>query len=466
MTDARRATLLIIPPYLNADGSPCDAQTYCPHLGIVSLATMLRARGETADLLDASSFEDVAAAVRGSYAVIGITCFTATREAALKCAQLAKEANPDALVLLGGPHATALAREILARCPFVDAVVAGEGEISLLQIARNPDTYRQVPGVVCRNEEGYPHANPRSVPAALADIPFPDLSLLDLNRYVFATNFLGHKNPRWIHFITGRGCPGQCIFCATPYVWGHDIRHYECNLVIERILQLKDQYAIDGIFFFDDTFNTDRGWVEEFCRQFVDRKINLPWWCIGRVDNVSPEMLGMMRKAGCVAIKYGVECGSDRMLRRIGKRITIQQVRSALAMTKGAGILAGAGFIIGFPGETKADMRATIDLLLELDVDMFSLNVPWIFPGTGLFRTAKAEGKISEEYFFRPISSLVDPGRPQSHPCRRESIPIYHPEPFTETEFLEYSRKLSEEASSFYQVKFERIRTDLREGLL
>ena len=459
MTRGNRRTLLIIPPYLNADGSPCDAQDYCPHLGIVSLATFLRANGEAADLLDATSYLKVEEAASAPYSVIGITCFTATREAALKCAEIAKRKNPGALILLGGPHATALAREILLRCSFVDAVVAGEGEISLLQVVRSPEKYREVPGVVFRDDMGVPRANLKPPPAFLEDIPFPDLNLLDLNRYVFSTNFLGHRDPRWIHFITGRGCPGHCVFCSTPYIWGSNIRHYGCDIVMEQIIKLKDQYAIDGIFFFDDTFNSDPAWVEEFCRQYIVKDIKLPWWCIGRVDSVTSGMLQLMRKAGCVAIKYGVECGSDRMLRRIGKKITIAQVRKSIALTKDAGILSGAGFILGLPGEKKEEMRETVDFLLELDVDMFSLNVPWILPGTGLFRTAKSEGKIDEGSYFHSVTR-----HSKNHPCRRESVPIYYPDPFSESEFLNYTEQLYKEASEHYQTKMEHVREILQEA--
>jgi anaerobic magnesium-protoporphyrin IX monomethyl ester cyclase len=466
MTAHRVGTLLISPPPLNADGSPCDLQAFCPHLGIVSLATTLRANGEEVHLLDAATFADVEAALAAPWAVVGVTCFTAAREAALRCAELAKTLCPQAVVLLGGPHATAMAHEILVRCPSVDAVVAGEGETALLRIVREPGRVNEVPGVVFRNPDGTTHANPASSPVSLRDLPFPDLSLLDMKRYLSATNLLGHKNSRWIHFITARGCPGQCIFCATPNTWGQQVRRYDLDAVIDRLEVLKSEHEIEGVFFFDDTFNSDAKWVEAFCQRFIERRVGIPWWCIGRVDTVTEGMLSMMRRAGCLAIKYGVECGSERMLRRIGKNITISQVRRAIAQTRSAGILAGAGFIVGLPGETVAEMHTSVDLLVDLDVDMFSFNTPWLFPGTSLFRIAKSEGKIDEDYFFQPVSAASAMGTTAAHPCRRQSLPIYYPGAFTELEFLEFSRRLHEEVSSFYESKFKRLRDALGEGLM
>jgi radical SAM superfamily enzyme YgiQ (UPF0313 family) len=450
---------LIRPPELDADGKRLDTQVFCPHLGILVLTTLLKEKGYDVDFLDAQSFAEVERmAGKDQYDLIGITCFTASRESVFECSRRIKKHAPESLIVLGGPHASALDREILERVPEVDCIIRGEGEIPLLSLVENMIDLKSVPSLTWRDRSQI-RQNPMCAPVDITKVPFPDLSLIDLEHYLPTMNMLGHRNKRWIHFITSRGCPGKCIFCSTPQNWGQNLRRYSPKTVVERLKFLVETYHTNGIFFYDDTFNTDTEWVIEFCNRFEAEQFDIPWWCIGRVDKVDPKALRHMKKAGCFAMKFGVESGSERMLRRIGKKITLDQVRYAVDQTQAAGMFVGTGFILGLPGETREEMHESKAFIKSLNVDFFHYNVPMVFPGTTLFEIAKKENKLDIDYFFTPQQTTENFDAREASPQTRSPFPTYVPNGFTEREFLDFAGEFLKELQTYYAERLRAMRS-------
>ncbi len=403
--------ILLNPPRLFPDGSPVSIQTHHPPLGLLNVAAVLEKAGCEVVLCDAvindMNFEQVREELRKGYGIVGITTLTATRESAYLCASIAKEENPESLVVLGGPHITHLAEIALQKLPCVDIVVRGEGEVTfpeLVQKIADGDGYREIDGISFRNEKGVPVSNPdREVVRDLDSIPFPAWHLAPMKKYfdAFAEKEFSIQKPCTV-IMTSRGCPGNCTFCANRAMWGRGVRRRTPENVMKEIEFLRGEYGVKDIHFLDDTFTFNKEWGETFCDKLMRSKMGLTWRCQGRVDTVNRDVLATMRKAGCYFICFGVESASRKMQKSMKKGITAEQAAEAIRLTNEAGMLVGSDFIIGLPGEEAEDREETFDFIRKSSLNTFTLNLPWIFPGTDLYRTALAEGKVSEETWFEP----------------------------------------------------------------
>lgn len=380
------------------------------------------------------NFEEIRGELHKGYDIIGITTFTGTRESVYLCASIAKEENREATVVLGGPHATFLAEVTLRELAFVDVVVRGEGEITFLELVQRISTsrsYEDIRGISFRDENGVPCSNPSSEVIDNLDLlPLPARHLVPMSKYFKASLWHEHhlKRPATT-IITSRGCPGNCIFCSSPTMWGKQVRRRTPGSVIKEMEYLNKQYGVNDVFFFDDTFTINKKWVMKFCEELIQSKVGISWRCLGRVDTVNRDLLTMMKKAGCYHINYGIESGSQKTQKTIQKHITIEQAAEAISLTKEAGLFVGADFIIGFPDETEEDMEQTFLLIKRLPLNNFALNVPWIFPGTALCRQALDEGKIEEMTWFKSFQPVKSAGV-------QPSFPIYVSNTFSSKEEL------------------------------
>lgn len=169
----------------------------------------------------------------------------------------------------------------------------------------------------------------------LDKLPFPSYSKLPMQKYRSALG-AARRSPS-IGMITSRGCPGQCTFCFSG-MFGSKIRFMSPRRVLEHILYLKANYGIKEISFYDDTFTANRKRVEDLCRSMIDEKIDISWSCFARVDTVNPDILRLMKEAGCHQICYGFESADEDILKAINKKIDTDKSFRAVLWTKEAGI--------------------------------------------------------------------------------------------------------------------------------
>ena len=176
---------------------------------------------------------------------------------------------------------------------------------------------------------------------------------------------------------------------------------HSVKYLIEEIKMLRSKFGIKQIMFYDDTFTTYRKKVAEFCEEVIRERIDISWVCFSRVDTIDMETLKLMKKAGCHQIMYGIESGSEEILKNINKRIDRQKATEAVRMTKKAGIECRAAFMLGNPGETEETMEKTISFAVELDPDIALFNISTPFPGTKMFEWAKANGYLASEDWMK-----------------------------------------------------------------
>jgi len=330
--------------------------------------------------------------------IVGITTDSCNFYESIRIAKLVKNVT-HALVVLGGPHATIRAKEII-NYPEVDVVVIGEGENTLLEIVNRLENGKSLEG--CKGcffkENGKKKFNPfRERIKNFDTLPFPARHLLPYKKYPRLYSSGGLKAP--IDTIsTSRGCPYNCSFCSSRIIWGKTYQHRSPKKVVDEIEFLINEYDTNGVYFREDNFTLKKNHVIGICEELRRRKIDIEWECSSRVDLVDKTLLKIMARAGCKSIWYGVESGSQKTLEKINKGITLEKSRKAVKLSREVGINVGGSFIIGIPGETKEDINKTIQFIKELKLTPSAIHYFYGIPDSALYREVIDNNWIDSAY--------------------------------------------------------------------
>ncbi|MBA7618540.1 Anaerobic magnesium-protoporphyrin IX monomethyl ester cyclase [subsurface metagenome] len=296
--------------------------------------------------------------------VVGITTFTEARHNALRAVAIAKEINPRVKTILGGVHATVMYQQVMENYPAVDIICRGESErtiVELFQALSNNDNLSKVRGIVYRQDGEIVVTEEREKIRDLDTLPFPNYDDLDLKKYRDVDGLWKGKSVASI--ITSRGCPFSCSYCSSRSVWGN-WRPRSISNVLDEIEWLVSEYGYEMVSIVDDIFTLKKARIEEFCQGLLNRGLRIEWRSQTRADCLSPEMLELMRETGCQRLTLGIESGSPTILKNLNKKQEIEDVVNAFAWCKKAGIKAGFNVIIGAPGETRATIEETKNVIV------------------------------------------------------------------------------------------------------
>lgn len=295
-----------------------------------------------------------------------------------------RERQPATKTMLVGPHATVFWRELIEQKAALDFIGIGEYDFLIRDLCAAGFEPSGLAGIAYRDRAGQTCSRPTAPKYDLDLLPWPDYSLVELERY---HEFLFPLRQRPIATImTSRGCPFHCSFCLYPQVmFGHALRQRSISNVIAEIQHLVEQYGVRFIYFEDDTFTADWRRVREMCQALIESKVNVSWGCLGRVSGASLDNLKLMRKAGCYLIKFGVESGEQDLLDKARKGFSIDEIEQAFHNTHRVGMYSHATVMFGFPGDTAQTIATTHKFLRHISPDyvQFSICIP--FPGTKLY---------------------------------------------------------------------------------
>ncbi|MBI1911570.1 MAG: radical SAM protein [Deltaproteobacteria bacterium] len=324
--------------------------------------------------------------------IVLISCFTINRVAGFKTAELVKKINPAIKIIMGGMHPSFMYRQILEALP-VDVVCVGEGDETIVEIA---DAFRKntpldnIKGIAIKKNGKVVMTGRREFVKNLDTLPFP---AHDIYRdYLIAS--------KRAHVITSRGCPYGCQFCSTTEFWGRSWRARSAKNVVDEIEMLIREYGINYVNFLDDEFTLQRKRTLDICNELLSRNVKIKWSCSTRVNTIDREQLEYMTKSGCDHIVMGIESGSPKIIKTIGKKISLDQIEKAFDLLKEFGLSRGAFLMVGNPGEDFSTVKETIELVKRLDLDVQSVAVAEIYPGTQLFELAKKNGFITDDYWL------------------------------------------------------------------
>ena len=335
--------------------------------------------------------------------IIGFTCLTPTIINGHKFAKLVKENFPYIVTVTGGHHPSAWPKRTLGDFPNFDIVVISEGEETLLELCKAVEKGKKPKGILgtaYRVNTEIKMEPRRPLIRDLDSLPFParELFNLDVTRKGHISRGMSNRLKN-TEIYTSRGCPVGCIFCANQVTMNSFTRFRSPENVLAEVKECMEKYHFDHFAIADDTFTLNPKRAAEICRGLQKLGVK-SWHCEGtRVSAVSLKLLKLMAKTGCQKIVFGVESGSPRVLKLIGKKISVSQVKKAFKWARQAGIKYVEGnYIIGsHPSETREDIEKTIDLIKKTNPDLISASVIVPYPGTKLYDLMKEKDYIFSE---------------------------------------------------------------------
>ncbi len=397
----KRNILLIYPKYSYPRKSP--------PLGLAYLASFIRKEGYKPLIIDLNidsySDEDLSEFVRQyNPLVLGISFMTNQYGEVLRLASLLKNVLSTTYIAVGGPHVSALPKEILEECPNIDFSIIGEGEITFLELLKvlssGERDFRHINGLCFRDNGTTVETTPRDLIEDVNSLPFPAWDLIKIEKYsVFSI-----QDGNTFALLSSRGCPNHCTFCDSHTIFGRKFRGCNASNIFSEIEFLHQKYSMTQFDFVDDMITLEKGRVLELCQLIKQSSIPLKWMANARVNTLDEEMLRAMKETGCSRIDVGVESGDPTVRKRMRKGITDEQIISTHKLAKKVGIQIGTFAMVGNLGETMESVKMTAELLKDIGEDvMISIACP--FPGTELYRIAKEKGYIKVTGWSRYVTS-------------------------------------------------------------
>ena len=393
-----------------------DVEGAWPPLGLLYLATILKENGVTVSVFDNGPLgyppEQIFRWIKGEEPdIVGFHTLSMSALTANESSRLIKKEMPNVKVIYGGYHASLHHQKILREKEYVDAVVRGEGEYTLLDVVDSIEKEKNLKGIkgVSFRGDGKIHVNPDRPPIENLDsIPFPDRRFLK-NEYLGAINGMKTAVRKFTSIVSSRGCPFNCRFCCESL---HEVKRWRVRSpknVVEELLYLKS-LGYGQVYFQDDSLTIDQKQVTEICRLIKDEKLDILWAAMGRVNNASIDLMSRMRGAGCQSVFFGIESANQRVLEYYRKGITRQMATDAVKNCHKAKMDAFSGFILGAPGETVEEMWETIRFAEKIGIDFPSFYILHAYPGTAIWNENVAKGYIDEGKYWEtgvPLPEVV-----------------------------------------------------------
>ena len=403
MEEKKKKILLIYPPspVMNREDR-CQQPTKellvippLPPTDLMYLAAVAEKAGLDAKIADYSqggNFENDLKEFQPDYLLINVA--TPTFKNDLSSLTIAKEICPDIITIAKGAAFLTVAFEVMYFQKDLDLILFGEPEETLREVLEGKE-FSKILGLYYRDDLRAKFTGPRPFIDNLDKLPFPARHLVDNNIYRRPDN-----NKVQAVIKVSRGCPFHCFFCLATPVSGAKVRKRSPENIIEEIRECVDKYGITNFLFWSDIFNIDKDWVMELCQKIIDSGLKITWSANTRADTADEEMANKMYEAGCRLVSIGVESGSQEMLDKIGKRITLDDVRLTVKIFKKAGIRIYNYFVIGLPWEDEDTVEDTIDFAIELDSDFISFYTATPLPGSKFYEYAKENNLINSDTSF------------------------------------------------------------------
>lgn len=379
-----------------------------PALGLLYLAAVLEQNNIEVEVVPSHvlklNWHDLAKKIETDNPdIVGITTTTENRFQSFQLARVAKKASPRTFVVLGGPHFNGTTYDAMSHITAIDGVISGEGEKTLLELTKAleaKDSLRKVDGLTFR-EDGIIIENSRR--QHIPDInvlPMPARHLIPWEKYNFQLEVPGQGMQPAGNLITSRGCPFQCVFCATPANWGRNVRGLSPENVLKEVELLVDRYHAKVLWFYDDTFTYYPKRIEKICDMMIERQLNVKWYCEVRVDLMTRALTEKMAKAGMFYAGFGIESGNARIAHDIiQKKATLNQAYQFIDWAHEFGVIPNPFFIFSNPTETWEEAQETLEVIETVkDRCDISVAILHIYPGTELEKRAYKEGKLPYDF--------------------------------------------------------------------
>ena len=318
--------------------------------------------------------------------VVGLYANLVTKVNLIRIMGFIRENLPNTFILLGGPDVRYNTKDYLGA--GAHAAVIGEGESTTLELIRALNEGRDadlesINGLAFLRNGDLVQNPERKKIRDIDQLPLPNRKKIDIDKYLSVWE--KYHAIRSMTVSTQRGCPYTCKWCSTA-VYGQSYRRRSPEVVVDELMNLKEQYNPDSIWFVDDVFTVSHNWLTGFRDELRSRNAVIPFECITRADRLNEDVLDILKEAGCFRIWIGAESGSQKIIDLMDRRVDVNKVRDMIRQTRKKGMEAGTFIMLGYPGETEADIEETVHHLKSSNPDQFTITVAYPIKGTRLFQ--------------------------------------------------------------------------------
>lgn len=370
-------------------------------LGLLSIATYIKKHHYSVQLYDRcvnnQKIQDILAEF--SPDVVGVSLIST--QSIKDAVYVSETANIRGIPVVWGGHMASIIPQQALQEGFADYIVFSEGEESFLELIQKiekKESVHTVAGLAYLDESETMIRTEQRKFMDLTKIPPTDWSLIDVPKYY--QEEYGAKNSFYIYYA--KGCPHQCTFCFNKNFHHCQYRKRCQKDVMHEVRDLVQNYGVDGFLFLDETFGVDKKDLHVFCDNLQNLNLNFTWGCETRVGQLTKEDMQHMYHSGCRFIIFGVECGSKEILERVKKNMAFDKIDETFQNCREIGIMSGAYIMLGFPDETVVQMKTTVDLMMRICADVYSVSIYEAIPGTELYQ------EIVERGLLQPPKSLLD----------------------------------------------------------
>lgn len=338
------------------------------------------------------------------YLVLNVA--STTLESDLSILSVAKEILPNIITIAKGAHFLTSNTDILYKYKTLDLIMVGEVEKTLKEILEGKN-YSRIKGLCYRDGFAAKYTGKRPFIQDLDKIPFPARHLVDNNSFRRPDN-----NKVQAIIKVSRGCPHHCFFCLATPVSGSKVRVRSAENIIEEIKECVETYGIKDFLFWSDIFNFDTDWTMNLCEKIIESGLKIIWSANTRADTITEEMAELMYESGCRLVSIGIESGSQYILDKIGKKITLGEIMDAVKILKNAKIKIYNYFIIGLPWDNETTIEETIEFAIALNGDFSSFYTAVPLPGTRFYKFAKDNNLFNgstswENAYYKPVINTL-----------------------------------------------------------
>jgi len=368
-------------------------------LGILYIAAVLEKHGFVVSILNLSGRkikekEVYEKLIEIKPNIVGISvAFGTTIGRAIIISRAAKQLG--ATVVWGGGFATALP-ELVAEKEYVDVVVVGEGEYTMLELCKKLKQMKKtkgkkklekVNGIVFKNGNKIVRTKERKPIKNLDELPMPAWHLINALKYSCNESVMNY-----VYVSGSRGCYFRCSHCYNRFLQYDTVRFRSPRKVVDEIAYLRKKRGIRFFNFGDNDFTCNKKWLEEFCKETIKRKLDIGWTCLSKIRPINIKTLSLMKEAGCIFMFFGIESASPKILKLLNRPTNIEMVKSLIDDCNRLGIFTKASFIIGIPTDTVEDLKETIKFAKGIKPTEYTIFWYSPIPSTPLFEISKKHG--------------------------------------------------------------------------
>ncbi len=328
--------------------------------------------------------------------IIGFSATTSSFPDAAELAQKIKEQTPEIVTVCGGVHVSALEGKLLRDYPAFDYLIAGEGEITMSELAAGAMP-AEIHGLIWRDGEEIVTNAPREKIADMDSLPFPAYEKLPGFPRDYHLPLFSYIQTHGATMITSRGCMYQCSYCDRS-VFKKGFRYNSAAYIYEHMKHLREKFGVRHINIYDDLFTANRRRIVELCAKLSRFPLGVNFNCAVRVGYTDDELLRMLKDAGCLMVSLGIESADPEMLARHKSGVSLDDVRDTVGRIQRAGLRAKGLFMMGLPGETEESIRSTSDFIISLGLDDMNMAKFTPFPGAPLWANIREDGEFNEDW--------------------------------------------------------------------